>query len=287
MKADRKSFAVLLALVCLAGLAVACDQQAGPAGKTPAVAETAVPTATVPAATAPASQSLPPEPRPVTFETSGGKKLDGRYFPAAVDNAPVVVLMHWAGGNQFDWDAIAPWLQNRGVVYAGGSSTWLDPTWFPEVPAGRSYAVFTFTTDSFGPQPVLDAEAAIRTARSLEGVDPERVATVGASIGADAAVDACGEGCVGAFSLSPGSFLGKDYAAEVSRLGSLTPPVPVVCLASEADGPSKFTCQSAEGAHYSPRIYAGGEHGMTLIKPELDPQPLNLLLEFLARVFGE
>ncbi len=57
--------------------------------------------------------ALPAEPQRVEFQAEDGKKLVGYYYPAAVNPAPAVILMHWAGGDERDWLAIAPWLQNR------------------------------------------------------------------------------------------------------------------------------------------------------------------------------
>lgn len=58
--------------------------------------------------------ALPPAPIPQTITASDGTELVGMLYPAATMDAPMVVLMHWAPGDQRDWAAIAPWLQNRG-----------------------------------------------------------------------------------------------------------------------------------------------------------------------------
>lgn len=113
---------------------------------------------------------------------------------------------------------------------------------------------------------------------------------MGASIGADGAPDGCllynqeaGSGCVGALALSPGNYLGMNYAETVTGLA----PHPNWCLASESDGESAPTCASASGDHYRSQIYPGGDHGMMLIAPGLDPLPMILIQEFLELVFGE
>ena len=74
---------------------------------------------------------LPPEPQEITFKASDGQALTGYYYPAAVSPAPVVVFMHWVGGDLSDWYEVAPWLQNRGLKNPftnPGSEPWWDPT---------------------------------------------------------------------------------------------------------------------------------------------------------------
>jgi len=112
-----------------------------------------------------------------------------------------------------------------------------------------------------------------------------------ARIGADGAPDGCvlynqeaGSGCVGAFSLSPGNYLGMDFAAVVRDLAS----TPVWCLAGELDSGSAPVCDGASGERYRSVVYPGIDlHGMRLITPDLEPQPLILTQDFLELVFGE
>lgn len=251
---------------------------------------------------------LPPEPRDVTFDTPQGRQIMGRYFPAAMENAPLVVLIHWVMANQDDWQTIAAWLQNRGQIASGTCSLsiscpWWDPTWFPAMEQ-RSYAVFTFSLSGCeanngcegwtGPAWAEDANSAILYASHLEGVDPSRIVTAGASIGADAAVDACAwlnkQGgaarCRGSLSFSPGGYLGLDYSQQVASLDSLQPPVPTWCLYGSDDAESRPACETAQGAAYRRLEYEGNLHGMILIQPGLMPEESNkgtleLFMEFL------
>jgi hypothetical protein len=112
----------------------------------------------------PSEPALPAEPQRIEFAASDGKELVGHYFPAAVNPSPTVILMHWARGDQRDWTAIAPWLQNRpdemaatpdwadaigpdcGAPFGG---PWLDPSWFPPMPDDLSYGVFIFDFRDF------------------------------------------------------------------------------------------------------------------------------------------
>ena len=311
-----KKIVPLLLLVSLLTFTLAA---CGPgATSTPTVTPTALPTeppsptpeppTETPSPTAvPTLEPLPPEPQEIEFQAADGQTLSGTYYPAAVNPAPMIVLMHWAPGDQRDWIEIAYWLQNRGL---GGQSAnpegvpWLDPSWFPPLPSEweeQSFAVFTFTfrgceggCSSFEPDGwLLDAQAAMETARGLGGVDPQRLVAAGASIGADGAPDGCfwlnqqyENSCLGGFSFSPGSYLTVPYADAVDALGAEQPPKPDWCLFAEEDADSAAACQSAAGDHYRMVQYDGSPHGMRLIDPAVEPNALQLLLEFIGLSLG-
>ncbi|RLD10671.1 MAG: hypothetical protein DRI56_02250 [Chloroflexota bacterium] len=252
---------------------------------------------------APTFEPLPPEPQEIDFEAEDGQVLHGRYYPAAVNPAPVLVLMHWARGDMNDWNEIAFWLQNRGLAGTSlnaGTAPWLTPDWFPPMFEGQSFAVFTFTfrgcagrcsfLDKDGWR--MDALAAMQTARELEGVDPARVATFGASIGADGSPDACGPlnvefsgTCLGALSLSPGNYLNVPYADAVEVLDYQKPPSPVWCVYATGDKHAADTCKSATGDHYERFEWAGDYHGMDLLRPDIEPNTMQLILDWLALLF--
>jgi hypothetical protein len=212
--------------------------------------------------------------------------------------------MHWAPGDQGDWVEIAYWLQNRGLggqTPNPGNVPWLDPSWFPETLEGQSFAIFTFTVrgceggcSSFDPDGwLLDAQAAMKAAQGLDGVDPQQMVAMGASIGADGAPDGCfwlntesENSCLGALSLSPGSYLTVPYADAVDTLGAEQPPKPDWCLFAVQDTESAQACQSASGDHYRMEQYGGSPHGMMLIGPDIEPNVLLLILEFLTLSLG-
>ena len=252
----------------------------------------------------PTLEPLPPEPQDITFEAEDGQILPGRYYPASVNPAPMIVLMHWAPGDMECWNEIAFWLQNRGLNGTSpnvGALPWLDPTWFPPMFEGQSFAVFTFTfrgcaggCSSFDRDGWrMDALAAMKTARELEGVDPTRLASLGASIGADGPPDACGPlnaefggTCLGALSLSPGSYLNVPYASAVDVMEMLEPPRPVWCFYSLDDTTATETCKSASGDHYQLFEWIDFGHGMRLLRPEVEPSAFQLILDWLALLYG-
>ncbi len=248
------------------------------------------------------AEPLPAEPRQIEFQSADGETLRGMYYPAAQNPAPLIILMHWAPGDQNDWSEIAYWLQNRGLgSESGGASPdmpWKDRSWFPVLGEEKSFAVFTFTfrgceggCKDFSPtvrqQWLSDAQSAVLKASELEGIIPGQIVMVGASIGADGAADGCAylntvqeNTCQGAFSLSPGDYLRLPYIGTVSNMGGK----PAWCLFSTDDTESAQVCKQAAGDNYKPIEYAGSAHGMSLIAPDVDPNPLHLLLDFLALV---
>jgi hypothetical protein len=205
--------------------------------------------------------------------------------------------MHWAGGDQTDWlyVGMVSWMQNRGApVPAAPGQTYFDaPYPFAPLPENQSYAVFTFDFRGYGEssgrggskEHILDARAAYQFAASLEGVDPARVIGIGASIGADAVVDAC-ETCLGALSLGPGGWLGTAYPPAVKTMDEAGKPA--WCVAAEDDEPAVEACNSASGEHYQKQIYPSGGHAMFLFRVENNLQPLieTVILDFLDLVFA-
>lgn len=251
----------------------------------------------------PALPVLPPEPQRIEFASEDGAALVGLYYPAAVNPAPLVVLMHWAGGDKNDWVYVgmAAWLQNRGLAAPSfaGRMPFDTPFPFTPLPPERSFAVFMFDFRNFGesapanipfdqlaPLWVADARAAYATARTLPGVDADQIAGIGASIGADAVVDACGEGCLGAMSLGPGSYLNVFYPEAVTALDKEGKPV--WCVAADDEPGDAQTCRSASGDHYRLQIYPSGGHAMRLFRAEnnLTPPIDGLIVDFLSLVFG-
>lgn len=249
--------------------------------------------------------------QPVEIKTADGRVLEGFYYPSKQEEAPAIVLMHWAPGSMDDWDPIARWLQNQpenSDAPQSGKSAYQDSSWFPEMPAEVSFAVLTFNFGDYGTSQyggsreslVEDARAALQYAATLPGTNSHQVSAIGASIGADGAVDGCyifndaGEmgTCVGALSLSPGNYLTREYsygqAVEMINLSGY----PVWCLAAENDGESPSLCQSIPGSTNQAFIFPGRAHGMDLIDPDLVPSDpavglngLELVQEFLEQVY--
>jgi len=254
-----------------------------------------------------AAAALSPDPQVVTFSTSDGVELNGVFYPSGATSSPLIILMHWALGDQRDWEEIAYWLQNRGLGEERTdieSKPWLDSSWFPASETDMSYNIFTFTfrncengCKSFEREKwYSDVQAAIEYAYELEGINKDSIIMIGASIGADGAADGCvylnqlhPDACNGAFSFSSANYLTINYVDMVNELGVESDPKPAWCLYGESDLESAPVCGNITGDNYTlyaypPNMVFSNGHGMNLIAPDQDPDPLGLILKFLEMV---
>ena len=274
------------------------------------------------------TSAFPPlgvERQAITIPTDDGRTLEGYYYPAATNPAPTIVMFHWAPGTLEDWQVMAPWLQNRDndepqqpVIGCDGRESnflfgpWLDSSWFPTLTANASFNIVVFNFSGCGNSTggsrtdrLADTKAALIATSQLEGVDPFQISTIGASIGADGAVDGCyqfnqsvDEGlaqgrCMGAFSLSPGDYLTMNYSEPVQYLNNQEPPITVVCLAAKNDGSSPAACREFEpNEEYEIYLFSGSSHGIQLLDPAQSPNdpPLDLnameiYVEFLEYIY--
>lgn len=270
--------------------ATAAPQDPGPTATTPPEPDPE-PTADNPWQSA--NPPLPAEPQAQTFTTPDGRTLNGWYYPASANPAPLLVLMHWAGGDQYDWWQIAPWLQNRPAEYTPGqwpgtglNGAWLDPSWFPEIRPEASFGVLVFDFSGFGSSPfggdvpadwLMDAAAALDFAATLEGADPNRLLAMGASIGADGAVDACtllnrqtpAEGtCIAALALSPGNYLGAPFSFSDGAVELADTQHLVACLTAAGDSESGPVCGDIDHSDVGVFFFEGNAHAMSLIAPQ-------------------
>jgi hypothetical protein len=240
---------------------------------------------------------LDPEPLQVTFSTGDGVELSGLYYPAAENPAPLIILIHWARGDLTEWDQVAPWLQNRGMLVRAPdyNDSWKSSDWFPEFSPVGPLGVFAFTLreceggcTSYQPgEWLVDIEAAMLVASQLQGVDPGKIVTAGASIGADGALYGCawlnrtGTGiCRGSYSLSPASLLTVPYNDLVNELTGSEASIPLYCLFGLRDDASVETCSNLTGLTAVDYGYIEN-HGFELLRPGQDPNPLMLLNEFI------
>lgn len=249
---------IFILIVCLLVL-ISCSPVASEENDLPIGQEVATVTS-APEPTPTNTSPAPAEPQKITFNAEDGTPLVGYYYPAQAPNSPVVVLMHWAPGDQTDWTKInmIDWL------------TGTNPGSFASEFLPDSYAAFTFDFRGYGESGgefnpagwLMDAKAAYETAQTLPGVDPMKIVGLGSSIGADAVVDACGDICKGAFSLSSGGYLNIPYTDAVAFFDDPSRnPINIVCIASEGDRESAPACQSASGELYQSVIFPGNLHG--------------------------
>jgi hypothetical protein len=255
------------------------------------------------------------EPQEHQLTAADGVALVGTFYPPAGCGAPVVVLFHQFGSEKTSWTQLALWLQNRTdeTVFAGGllAAPAGQYAWFPQLPEDLSFAVFAIDFRGHGesvlaegnPEPagfLLDAQAALEFAKTLPNVDPNRVITIGASIGADASVDACLDlegssisadqtpnGCIGALALSPGNFLGVPYVEAVTRLGSPPFDVSILCIAAEQDANAPDLCMADVPENHAGVVYVGrDEHGIGLLIEGMEPDIGQVIHDFLLETLG-
>lgn len=144
---------------------------------------------------------------PMTISAPDGTALQARFYAASIQPAPAALLVHQAGSSQQDWAPLIEPLRAAG------------------------YAVMTFDLRGHGgsggeadwAQMPGDTQAALRLLSALAGVDSSRIVLIGASIGANLALNACADlvGCGAAVLLSPGlDYHGIATAPAIPRLGA-------------------------------------------------------------------
>lgn len=220
----------------------------------------------------------PPTREDVTFLSDEGMRIEGWYFPPTSGPAPGVLLFHQRLASKADWAPFITQLRAERPNYAVMA---ID---FPghgdsEEPYSRHGALSA-------------ARSALAEFRTYEDVDGDRIVIVGASIGSDAAVDECGEGCIGAVSVSPGSWLDVPFTDALTALRDAQDP-PVLCITSEFDDPSPETCSSGESvglSDYDVYVYEGESHGNEMFyQEEMIPPPLigDLVIKWMDGIFAE
>ncbi len=236
----------------------------------------------------------------ITIQTEDGLELVGYYYISSNPNSPVVILMHQFGSNQAQtWPQsdLIPWLQNYPVKGENPPEPTLNAQGkLPLMPPGLHFNVLTFDFRGHGESQgqaisfitaeaqrgyLLDAKAAYARAELLPNADANKIIGIGTSIGADAVVDACDQGCAGAFAISPGSYLGLgwyDNAYRVSNAGK-----PVRCIYSFNDGNTAATCSSLPvNAYYRIASYEGKKHGEDFLVPrKMEDGFGQILLDFI------
>lgn len=223
------------------------------------------------------AQSDAPTGTPVEVTASNdGLALKGEiFFPAESDGAllPAVLLMHQHNGRRRDWNPLIPTLLDAGYVALA-----VDLRGFGETGGPRGYSTAQEDTQDW-----------LTYLQGVEGVDPARIATIGASVGSNLALVGCStnEACVTAIALSPGlDYFSIKPEAELVE-GGLSEKSALL-ITAQTDNQSVIGVRqmvaNATG-EIGLRLYTGGMHGTTMFLTDADtliPLIVNWLDEKLA-----
>lgn len=192
----------------------------------------------------PATPTLAPtEPvLPMAISAPDGTTLQAQFYAARAHPAPAVLLVHQAGGSQQDWEPL------------------IEPL------RGAGYAVLTFDLRGHGgsggdadwAQMSGDTQAALRLLSALAGVDSSRIVLIGASVGANLALNACADlvGCGAAVLLSPGlDYHGIATAPAIPRLGGR----PLLIVTGQPDANNPADSVMLDG------LAASGDHQLVIV----------------------
>lgn len=199
-----------------------------------------------------------PEPARVEIEASDGLMLIGDYYTGSSEDdepIPAILLLHMLGSNRTAWQPLLPVLVGeyhfavlnidmRGHGETGGSQDWTLAE--------------------------ADVQTLIDWLREQEGIDPDAVSIVGASIGSNLAIRgwANDENIATAVALSPG----LDYRG-VTTVDAVEaqPDRPIMLVASRNDAPSAIAINDLydlTSGYATVRMYDGRLHGTNLFGDE-------------------
>ena len=201
----------------------------------------------------------------VTLTTDDGNVLPALYWHPLAADSPAVILLHMRRGNKEDYLSLGDKLQKEGYaaiaidMRAHGDS--IGPN---DKPLALEYLKDSDYTDM-----LMDVKAAHDFLEDNKGVDPDRVAIIGASIGANLAIMyASGDKRVRTvISLSPGTnYRGLKPAAFLEEYGRR----PLYLVASRKD---KYSFESSlelkelasKADPVSLRLFDGKLHGTQLL----------------------
>ena len=216
-------------------------------------------------------ETITPSPAPteasiaMTFITNDGLSVAGTYYAAPTRPAPAALLLHMNGSNKNSWKAFAAQLQAAGysvlaIDLRGHGETGGKVDW------------------NKAPGDVLEV---LNQMRNLPDVDPARISVIGASIGANLAVQACADSqaCKSVVMISPGlNYLGVMALDPLTRYGNGS----VLIIASRDDQPSgtdSVTLDKDAKGNHTLQLYNGSAHGTDLLGTQ--PDVIRLVIQWL------
>ncbi len=270
----------LVVWVALAMTGCSSDPSPSPSARRAPVLAPAEPAAPEPAA--PAEPPPLPEGRTLTIAAQDGVRLVGDLRAGPAPDAPLVILVHQLGSSRGEWEpllrrlAADPALATFAFDLRGhGAST--------EGPEG-AVDHHAFQRADWG-RLEADVRSVLGYLREEEGLQPRRVAVVGSSIGASAAIVAASStpGIHAVVALSPGrAYRGIDAITPATQLGER--PLLLVAARNEAPSAEAAADLARIAARGDVRLVDGGAHGVRMFVD--DPESLAHVERFLRRELG-
>lgn len=223
-----------------------------------------------------------PDARTIEYVTEDGVHISGTLQPAAVPDAPAVILVHGLGSDRSEW---APLLE-RLRVEPGLTTLAIDMRGHGQSTRGPSGAIGWSSFDAAQWAATrLDVRGAVAFLHGSEsGVAPSAIAAVGASIGSSAVIAAAADEptLTTIVTLSPGrAYHGFDAITPAIGLGDRA--IFAVVAHDETDGVETADAYGRIG-HVPPRVVEGNAHGVALFS--LDPTTLDGVEDFLREHLG-
>ncbi len=214
--------------------------------------------------------AAPDAPQEIQIEVSDGLSISGTFHPASAEPPwPGVLLMHMLSGNRGQWDGLSPRPNSGGyavlaIDLRGHGATGGEMDW------GKARDDILQVLDYFN---------------NLPYINPERVALVGASIGANLSLVSAANrpGIAAVALLSPGlDYRGVTTPDSLAAYGER----PLFLAASEEDGYAADSTRSlAENAsgEVELMVFDGAGHGTQMLEgePGLAAAMINWLDRFL------
>lgn len=170
------------------------------------------------------------------------------------DNAPAILLMHMLNSQRSAYDPLIPYLLDAGYIVLNVDLRGHGDT--------GGFADWDLALE--------DVQAWFDWLREQDGVDASRVATIGASIGSNVALLACGNDadCVTAVALSPG----ENYR-NVEPVSAISEGLNAFLIAAHNDSysaDSVRTFLNESTGFVNVRLYTGSAHGTRLFDNSLE-----------------
>jgi dienelactone hydrolase len=198
----------------------------------------------------------------ITLETADGYAVRASLYRVSNPNTPGLIFVHMLGASRQDWDAFARRAQREGIMSIAfdmrghGESTKRGN----DRVSYRSFAPADWSN-------VVQDVSAAKKALLEAGADPENIAAVGASIGANLALTyAAGDEQIQALVLlSPGiEYHGVKALTAIDAYGNR----PILLMTATGDAYSAQSCialRAAARGQCEIREYDGGAHGTDLL----------------------